>query len=109
MNDMAEKLRAGNPPAPARWIAAQLPESLAGRNPQRHATLAGAPRLLHFLLSDFAAPGGGLQKLRLRVEADKTATLAPASLRSSVLRQISITIICSAGQCASQARDEEIP
>jgi hypothetical protein len=109
MNDVAQKLRAGNPPTPARRIAVQLPQSLAGGNQQRHATFAGAPRLLHFRSPDFPAPGGGLQKLRLSVGADKTGARLQASSASSVLRQISFTIICSAGQCASQVRDEENP
>jgi hypothetical protein len=72
MNGVAEKLRTGDVPGPAGGIALQLPQPFAGRNEQRDATIAGALDLRHVVDSSLATLGGGLQKLRLRVDVHNT-------------------------------------
>jgi hypothetical protein len=67
MNDVAEKMRAGEAPLAACRIGAQLPQALARGNEQCYAAPPRDVDLRHVVL-----PTSGLPKLRLRLSSDKT-------------------------------------
>jgi hypothetical protein len=70
VHDVTEELRPGDAPAPARRIAVQLPQTLARREQQAHATRRHLRSLRHDVLLHRVV-AIGLPKLRFRARVDK--------------------------------------
>jgi len=88
MNDVTEELRPGKPPSPSRRIAVQLPQALARREQQAHATRRLLRSLRHDVLLHRVV-AVGLSKLRFRARADKCRARAGIATISGTICDLS--------------------
>jgi hypothetical protein len=100
VHDVAQELRPGDAPASARRIAVQLPQALARREQQAHATRRHLRSLRHDVLLQRVV-AIGLPKLRFRARADKYSAWFDAATISGTIYDLSL-IACSS--CTRDSR-----
>jgi hypothetical protein len=89
VHDVAQELRPGDAPASARGIAVQLPQALARREQQAHATRSHLRSLRHDILLQRVVASEP-PKLRFRARADKYSASFDVATISGTIYDLSL-------------------